>query len=383
MVMQAAIYIYLHSDNLDQVSYVVVDAEGQVNRSDCNVGGEQIAELCIEKQITVFVPNEHIFFTSVNLPKLSRAKLIQAIPFALEEQLIDEIDTLHFAVSEQSAAGDVAVAVISHANMQKWFDQFKRWHIQPDLLLPDCLCLPYQEYEWMVCKIGTRAIVRTGLLQGFACNENMLSTWMSMAKLHTESQPNNIQEQIINDGLALLTQFKQGHLPAFNLLQGKYQIKKKSLLKINKLWRPIAYVSAAWLTLILLYPMGSYLILKTKTYRLQSQIAQLYKKHFPQTARVTAPRTRLNEKLQHAMSSVGNDRLMQLLACIGKGMSQSTGMMLKHLDYQNDKLTLDVSASSSENFSAFMNYLSQQGLHVVQQNAALVGTRIAASLEIT
>jgi hypothetical protein len=45
-------------------------------------------------------------------------------------------------------------------------------------------------------------------------------------------------------------------------------------------------------------------------------------------------------------------------------------------------MTLELTAQSSEDFSAFTDFLSQNSLSVKQQNANLAGTRVNASVVV-
>lgn len=49
------------------------------------------------KEIIILVPAEDVLLTIVQLPDMSKTRLLEALPFALEDQLIADIDTLHIA----------------------------------------------------------------------------------------------------------------------------------------------------------------------------------------------------------------------------------------------------------------------------------------------
>ena len=48
------------------------------------------------KDIVIAINSQNISVHEVTLPKMSNAKAIKAIPYALESRLLDDIDTLEF-----------------------------------------------------------------------------------------------------------------------------------------------------------------------------------------------------------------------------------------------------------------------------------------------
>ncbi len=59
-------------------------------------------------RVTVLVPATSVLLTHVSLPVKNRQRLLQAIPFALEEQLASDIDMQHFVLGQQGHDGRAA-----------------------------------------------------------------------------------------------------------------------------------------------------------------------------------------------------------------------------------------------------------------------------------
>src|ERR1700687_202408 len=79
-----------------------------------------LAALAMGKEVIVIVPGEDVLLVHAKLPKMNRSRFLKVLPFALEEQLIDEVETLHFALAETQDTGDLAVAVVRQQKMQEW-----------------------------------------------------------------------------------------------------------------------------------------------------------------------------------------------------------------------------------------------------------------------
>lgn len=398
--MQEKLIIYLHASNLASPGWAVVDAQGMVSQSAYQDSPDGLAAIAEGKEVIVWVPSQDVVLTQVRLPKMSRTRLAEALPFALEEQLIADVETLHFAAGEHKPDQDLPVMVVAHEKMQAWLSLLRAWSIEPHCLLPDVYGLPVIEGAWQIA-INDLALVRTGLYQGFACDKNNLSALLELTastflperiaihnytgKAHaiTLDMPTLIQEEQISreQFLSDLSRMSQS-LPGKNLLQGKYAVKKSVLPQVDKIWKATTYLACALVALLFLYPLMSYFILKQKANNIDQSIAQIYKRHFPQARNIVAPKMRMEEKLQKTYASRGESRLLSLLSYVGKGMMATPNVKLKRFDFQNGLLALELTAASSDDFSVFTNYLNAQGLMVKQKNATLTGERINATLEI-
>src|SRR5947209_173201 len=62
------------------------------------------------EEIIVWTPAAETLLLRANLPTRSAAKIVQALPYALEEQLIEPPERLHFAYTHE-ADGSLAVAI--------------------------------------------------------------------------------------------------------------------------------------------------------------------------------------------------------------------------------------------------------------------------------
>src|SRR5271168_1857144 len=69
-------------------------------------------------RVVALAPAGQILLAEPELPPGSGAKLARAVPFALEEQLTEDVDQLSFAVGHRRPSGGTPVAVVSLAVMR-------------------------------------------------------------------------------------------------------------------------------------------------------------------------------------------------------------------------------------------------------------------------
>src|SRR5271165_4069512 len=73
-----------------------------------------------QARIVVLAPATQVLLAEPELPPGSGAKLARAVPFALEEQLTEDIDRLVFALGKRRTGGGTPVAVVSRNVLQGW-----------------------------------------------------------------------------------------------------------------------------------------------------------------------------------------------------------------------------------------------------------------------
>ena len=101
-----------------------------------------------------------VLFTEPELPPGSGLKLARAVPFALEEQLTEDIDKLMFAIGRRGDAGRTPVAVVSRDIMQGWMSRLADAGITPAAMYPDMSLMPPNPGQTVLWLEGERLAVR-------------------------------------------------------------------------------------------------------------------------------------------------------------------------------------------------------------------------------
>lgn len=399
--MQEYIIIDLNADKIELLSWVIADHNKNIVKTINEGKYEQLITDVLNRRVVVLVPAQDVLLLDVQLPKMSRTRLLQALPFALEDELIDDVESSHF-VPGLVEGECLPVAVVSHEKMQAWLARLKAWHIQAEVFLPAQLALPTEKKCWYIA-IADLVIVRTGNAQGFACDFENIETLLQcvLAKsqdlpekiiIYSDSQdtrklkldlaiPVELQKMTREEMLQLFALTSLTN-PAINLLQQRYQSKKTNLPQEKKLIVALASLSIVLVISLIIGPITSYFILKDHKQLLDLQIAEIYKIYFPQAKTIVAPQKRFQAKIQKLKHDSGDNRLLLLLGYLGQGIQKTKNIKLNRLDFQKNQLTLELIASTSEDFSKFVAFLQKQGLHVKQQNVNLSSAHVAATLLI-
>src|SRR5512137_658002 len=95
------------------------------------------------RRLCVLVPGSDVLLAEPELPAKSGIRLQQLVPYALEEQLADNIDELHFALGRRAADSNrTPVAVVAHELMNAWLAELRAAGLEPDCLYADSELLP-------------------------------------------------------------------------------------------------------------------------------------------------------------------------------------------------------------------------------------------------
>ncbi len=148
------------------------------NESNVTAGSEP-SSLIIDEAggaATMLVPGEAVRLLAVDLPLPSRAKRLEALPFAVEELIADPLDAVHLALGSELSPRRFLVGVVRHAQMQAWIEEAALAGHPDAAFVPDALALPRPDAgEWAVELGETRAVVRTGDGTGFAMPAPMIA----------------------------------------------------------------------------------------------------------------------------------------------------------------------------------------------------------------
>jgi general secretion pathway protein L len=120
-----------------QVEWIAVDDHGSLRGAP---GAGTLAEAAagvMGRPVIVLVPSIDVLTTTVDLPVRGGARLLAALPYALEEQVAADVETLHFAVGEKRESGSRPVAAVAKEAFEHWLALLDQAGIQPWKIVPE------------------------------------------------------------------------------------------------------------------------------------------------------------------------------------------------------------------------------------------------------
>src|SRR5579864_7035395 len=123
--------------------WMVVDARGNPAGPPQTGPWSLAAPRAAGRRICVLVPGTDVLLTEPEVPLKAGTKLQQVVPYALEEQLADDIDDLHFAIGKRAAdSSRTPVAVVRRSLMDEWLGTLKSGGLNPESMYADSDLLP-------------------------------------------------------------------------------------------------------------------------------------------------------------------------------------------------------------------------------------------------
>jgi general secretion pathway protein L len=129
--------IRLGRDPTLSVEWIVADDNGTQRSQPMRGTLDKAAAAVQGRPVIVLVPSTEVLTTAVDLPMRSGARLNIALPFALEEQVAVDIDTMHFAVGDKRESGMRPVAAVSRKLLDTWIEQLDDAGIQTWKMIPE------------------------------------------------------------------------------------------------------------------------------------------------------------------------------------------------------------------------------------------------------
>ncbi|MDM8568267.1 type II secretion system protein GspL [Thiotrichales bacterium HSG1] len=368
----------------DMVSWATLDRKGQITNSATNVPLNKVPTENF--QPIVLIPTTDVILTQVNIPSKKRQKIIQAVPYALEELLIDEVENLHFAIG-QPVSNDIPVAVIAKTCLENYLQRLHVAGFKPTILIPDILAVPRFEESWTVMYLNDIVLVCTGLNTGFAIEVDNLIVTLQIAI--AENPPTQIT--VINHDT---TDFEILKIPLqtaesnifdgvntnFNLLQGKY------LPQSNGWLRP-------WLiTIILCLILGGFYIveqvieyqhLNQQRLLLNQQIEKIYQETFPEARKIVNPRVQMEQKLTALNNQQGNNEVflfnLNKMASVLKSFSN---LSVQRINFQRQKFDLYLTIANFQTLEKLQANLNKLDMNVTVKSASSQNQKIICRLQI-
>ncbi len=365
-----------------------VIASGRLNHADDLIGlAERIG---VQRPLTVLVPACDVLLKTVTLPSKPNRQLLQALPYMLEEEQAEDIDSLLVLPHQALPQGEQyvqQVAVVRRALLEQWISWVQQAGFNLRQLLPDALLLPNLAQATAI-ELGDQWLLRQGDWQVSCVDRSWWADFLQLANpselLSYSPWPAElaaVPHQLAPAELPLQLLAQQLPEQSFSLLQGEYTPKRPQ----NKYWQQ--WRLSASLALVCLL---SYLVV-TGLHGYQAgqqadlareQAEQLFKQRFPQE-RVVNLRRQVERKLA---ASGGNPEatFTGLLALLQPPLSSVQGMTLDNLRFDNKKLELRFQATAAD-FAAFeqlKSKLQQQGLQVEQGALSQIEGKVQGTLAI-
>jgi general secretion pathway protein L len=362
------------------------------------------------RRTLVFVPAVDILITSVNIPTRNRQRLLQAIPYSLENELTQDIDGLHFAVGTMGSDNTTPVAVISKQKLDGWLEKLDSAGIEPLGLYPDLLGLPLDPDAWSLYQDDESLQIRTQTNQGYSVDAVNGGEFLSLALQQAgDSAPQKLTHYKLKesanaldlalfapecevtlkeiDNLTRLTTLLGNSLnekEQLNLLQGAYQRVDKMTLQWKR-WLPAAALGLILIALSIGTSIQEYFSYRSQSVELQAQIKKTFQEAFPNVKRIVDPRTQMEQQLKRMQQGQSGNfaQFASLFAPAASVIKESPNTSLENISFRDGQLNLQLTIKELQALENLKKSIESKHLNVEIRSANASDNQVTSHLRIT
>jgi len=358
---------------------------------------DSLADLRVKGQRCVaVVPGEQVNTRRMKLPVRNRQKLMTAIPFAIENSLVSQVDDLHFTVLNTASDDQVTFAYVSRELMESWLQQARLAGITLSAMMPDYLLLPHASPTSAVITLSGngQVLLRSGLCLGAVTDSQNLPAWLNElgeeVQLFVDQRAIDLlpraqaeKASIVDIGSQLSDWLSQG-MPEHDavLLNGEFgQGSKGSLLR--QYWPAVAMILLAGFIKI-----GSDFAelawLQKTQVQLEQNMQSLYQEFFP-GSKMIAGRARAqtrNKMLSLQAGSGGNDFTYLLVTT--SGLLKNQKATVEELDYRQGNLITVLTLNDFAHLDRIKQQLQKEpSIDVKLKQSGARGNKVQVRFEIS
>lgn len=339
------------------------------------------AQMQLGTSWTLVLPVEAVTACAVNLPTRKARWLRQALPFAVEELLAEEVELMHLALGEQLADGRHRVFAVRRSWLAGWLALCPT---APQAIVVDADLLPGP---------GTALLPLHGrwLLGGENVSQMALQAqdWPQLSPLCVQPQvawcdsqhqaPQPVDERMaVTEPFVWLAQQPLRN----NLAQGEFAVQSSN--GHWQRWRPLLGLVGMWLVLQWGFNLAQGWHLQRQADEYAAASAALYKELFPQDSKLVNLRAQFDQHLQAGAGS-GQTRLLGLLAQVSGALAAEGGQVqISQVDFSEVRgdLAMQVQASGFAELERLRERLQETGLAVQLGSASREGSGVSARVVI-
>lgn len=394
------------------VTWLAVDNHG-TRRG--NIGRGSLHDAAAEvrdKTVIVLVPSTDVLTLTADIPAKG-ARLQAALPYALEDQVAEDIELLHFAAGRRGSDGRLPVAVVRHDKMTAWLDGLQNAGIDAARLVPEnhglartpnTLSMLVSDNlvmfndgdatEFAIPDIApAEAVAAAGIIDGSdeAASRHLLVYCDAELGDRYEKDWALLRHELSSVDVNLLP---DGALPrlavtvasgaGINLLQGRYGARTE----IGGLLRPWRYAAMLLVGLGVVALLGKGFEtyrLSTELQSLQAQFTETYRGVRPGDTREIVDPVGTVRSLARTQSSVasGPQVFLPSLQHLAAALSQHSTIKVEAISYRAGVVDVRLTAPDISTLDQVVQSVGSTGRFVASmQSADRVGERVNSRIQI-
>jgi general secretion pathway protein L len=406
--MSETLVIRLRAAEEAPASWLVVDANGA--RSGPLQSGPVSDALSAApgRRVVLLVPGTEVALAEPELPLRSSARLAQVVPYALEEQLASDVDSLHFAIGARTAgAVGTPVAIVARSLMQRWYDQCEAAGIHADAAYADTSAVPAGATGCTLLLDESLLYVRRADALPYVLDATDVPAALELAlgppeagaesgenvtfyagtteyEQHRESieglrdRTATLQVKLLPEGALPLLAAQAASGAGVNLLQGAFGARSSLGTRLRE-WRLPASLAAAVALLFVANQAVGWWQMSRAERALDAEIAQIFAQALPGQP-VVDPRAQMQGAL--GAQAAGSAGLLPVISALAEAMAQAPSARIEAISFRGNALELRLTAPTVESIDGIKQTMSRDGMAAELQSATPRGGVVEGRLQV-
>ncbi len=355
--------VRLSSEQQSTIPWVVWSTEQQeVIASGELAGWEHLDELVSyanQRPVVALLASNDVVLTQVEIPAGAERRFDTMLPYLVEDEVAQDVDSLHFTVlSKQS--GKAQVCAVERAWVQTVLQRFSAQGMFIKRLLPDVLALPDTENS-SAAAIGNQWLIRHSQTEGAVVDSSWLDLYLaSYLQNHQgwkldcyssvpdsavsevwQSQPEEMTMALLAKGVAE---------SKTNLLTGEFK-PKSSLGKYWNIWKKVSIAAA-----VLLVVMVTQQLLMVHQYEAQAEAyraesERIFRQVFPDKKRIPTVsylKRQMSDEESRLSGGSSDTAMLSWLAALPSTLGQVKDLEITSFKYDGQRNEVRIQARSSD-----------------------------------
>ena len=368
----------------------------------------QLEELAAELEqasagVVLLVPSADVVLRRIAFTPEERRHVLKTARFDLEDQLISDVDELHFAYAKPGAAA-LDLAVVEHHKMQSWLEPLQELPVNVVAVLSTQMALPQTEHDWVATPEGKGLSVKTAALQGFSAQfDSAQLAWDLCTREHEElpdtirvfADPQLLEEHILPTMPPALAERVDARQTSWwseiswaslvksplNLLQGEFS-PSVAWGKLWNFWRAALILLGGAALLQTGVAFAQNVKLKNENLRLRQEISAVYQEAFPNSP-VTDPEKQMRSKLKRLQTGAQSTNFLPLFYQTSATLSEFGDLKLLSINFDSraEELRADLVAKKFQDLDRVRAALGKQSIDAQLVNSSSVDEGVRAKMK--
>ncbi|BBM65949.1 type II secretion system protein L [Vibrio alfacsensis] len=356
--------VRLSSEQQSTIPWLVWSTQQQeVIASGEIAGWEHLDELTAyaeQRQVIALLASNDVVLTELDIPPGAARQFDSMLPYLVEDEVAQDVDSLHFTVLDKQA-DKAQVCAVERAWIQTILQRFSTQGIVIKRILPDVLALPCEEDSSTAVLLGEQWLIRHSQTQGAVVDSSWLDLYLSAYRQNKPEWKLNSYSSLPETSMADVWVAKPEEMTMALLAKGVAETKtniltgafkpKSSLGKYVKVWQKTAI--AASVLLVVLVAQQLLMVHKYEAqadaYREESE--RIFRQVFPGKNRIPTVsylKRQMTDEERRLSGGASEQAMLPWLAALPSALGQVKDLQVTSFKYDGQRGEVRIQATSSD-----------------------------------